>query len=92
MTPRQRAFVANLAAGMCGAEAARRAGYAHAARAAHRLRRDPAVQAALAVAAATKAETLQQLEECRRVAIAHGDAGAAVRAVELRSQLVGLVA
>jgi phage terminase small subunit len=70
--------------------AALAAGYAPecATRTARRLMtEDVAVHNAIERAKALKRETAAQLDECRRVAIENGDAGAAVKAVELLTQI-----
>jgi phage terminase small subunit len=90
LSGRRRDFVRYIVEGRSPKAAAMGAGYAptYACQTAHRLlNKDPAVSEAIERAKAQKAETLAQLDQCRKVAIERGDAGAAIRAVELLTQM-----
>ena len=89
LSGRRRDFVRHIIDGRSPKAAAIAAGYApiYASHTAHRLRKEPAVAEAIEHAKAQKAETLAQLDECRRVAIENGDAGAAIEAVKILTQI-----
>ena len=94
MTLRQRAFIKAMAEGARGPEAAIAAGYRpKSARAcALRLLRRREISAALDHARLVRRDFIDQVDEVRKLAIEHGDAASAVRALELKARLEGRIA